>query len=291
MRTTLLAITILVASGATAQEKRELPPDARRFLDAVNRPVIYRVPGMDKVRVQRDVAYKQVDGKPQLADIYRPAQKNAPIVVFVHGGVGPEFPIRPKAWGLYQSWGQLVAASGFVGVMFNHRLGFPEPRLREAASDLADLIAYIRENAKSLGGDPERICVAAYSAGGPLLSPLMRDKPPYIRCLVSIYNFLDITRTEHHSKFEPAEVVREFSPATHLSATIPPMLIVRAGNDQIPALNESIATFVQRAVEVNAPITLMIHPTAPHGFDNRTDDDRTREILHEVIDFMKWHSR
>ncbi len=69
------------------------------------------------------------------------------------------------------------------------------------------------------------------------------------------------------------------------------MLIVRAGNDQIPALNDSIARFVQKAVEVNAPITLMIHPTAPHSFDNETNDDRAREIIHDVIAFMKWHLR
>jgi dipeptidyl aminopeptidase/acylaminoacyl peptidase len=117
----------------------------------------------------------------------------------------------------------------------------------------------------------------------------MQTRPPYIRCLVSYYNFLDISRTIHHSQFESPETVRAFSPVTHLAPDNPPMLVVRAGRDEIPALNESIATFVARAVEVNAPLTLMIHPTAPHGFENKQDDARTREILSSTIEFLKRH--
>lgn len=275
---------------AQAQQSPKLSDADKAFLDAVSKPVLYQLRGTTDVRVRKNVVYKREAGTSLTADFYLPRDvAKAPIVIFIHGGVGADFPVRPKDWGVYQSWGRLVAASGLAGVTFNHRLGFPEPHLRDAASDLDAIVRYVRANAPELHADGDRICLAAFSAGGPLLSPALRDRPPYIRCIVSMYNFLDITRTLEHPKFEPAEVLKDFSPVTHLRPDSPPMLVVRAGKDQIPKLNESIATFVQRAVEVNAPITLMIHPTGPHGFDNQTDDRRTKEIIRTVLDFMKWH--
>jgi acetyl esterase/lipase len=285
-------ITALLVFTAVAQaQPAAKPSDADKAMaDAVSKPVLYQVRGTDEVRVRKNIVYKREAGAQLTADFYMPRDvAKAPIVIFIHGGVPPDIPVKPKDWGIYQSWGRLVAASGFIGITFNHRLGFPEPHLREAASDLDAIVRYVRANAPQLHADGDRICLAAFSAGGPLLSPALRDRPPYIRCIVSMYNFLDITRTLEHPKFETPDVLKDFSPVTHLRPDIAPMLVVRAGKDQIPKLNESIAAFVQRAVEVNAPITLMIHPTAPHGFDNQTDDRRTKEIIRTVLDFMKWH--
>jgi len=46
-------------------------------------------------------------------------------------------------------------------------------------------------------------------------------------------------------------------------------------------------TFLKTATERNAPLTLMIHPTGAHGFENTTDDDRSREIIRAAIGFMR----
>ena len=278
----VITALLAFAFAAQAQQTATLSDDDKAFLAMVSRPVLYQLRGTDEVRVRKNAKLA--------ADIYKlPNATSAPVVIFIHGGVDAGFPVRPKDWGFYQSWARLAAASGFVGITFNHRLGYPQPHLREAASDLDSIITYVRANARTLGADGDRICLAAFSAGGPLLAPALRDHPPYIRCIVSMYNFLDITHTLEHAKYESPEVLREFSPVTHLSQQIPPMLVVRAGRDQIPKLNESIAAFMQRAIEVNAPVTLIIHPTAPHGFENQTDDRRTREIVREVLEFMKWH--
>ncbi|HEV8660194.1 MAG TPA: alpha/beta hydrolase, partial [Thermoanaerobaculia bacterium] len=269
----VITALIVFAAVASAQQTAKVSDADKALADAVSRPVLYQLRGTDDVRVRKNVVYKREATTHLMADFYMPRETGkAPIVIFIHGGVPPDIPVKPKDWGIYQSWGRLVAASGFIGITFNHRLGFPEPHLREAASDLDAIIRYVRANAPQLHADGDRICLAAFSAGGPLLSPALRDRPPYIRCIVSMYNFLDITRTLEHPKFETPDVLKDFSPVTHLRPDIAPMLVVRAGKDQIPKLNESIATFVQRAVEVNAPITLMIHPTGPHGFDNQTDD-------------------
>jgi hypothetical protein len=70
-----------------------------------------------------------------------------------------------------------------------------------------------------------------------------------------------------------------------------PMMIVRAGRDEIPTLNNVLDRFVGRALAANAPMTLINHPSGAHGFDNQQDDDATREIIRTAIEFMRTHLR
>src|SRR5262245_16003027 len=105
----LAVLAALSAAYAVAQPASQSPSPAdraRAFADAVNRPLVYHVPGEDKVNVRRDIVYR-TDPEAK-ADVYQPAASpsgsKAPIVVFIHGGVGPGLP-RPKDWGFYQGWG------------------------------------------------------------------------------------------------------------------------------------------------------------------------------------------
>jgi|SRR5688572_22881699 len=285
MRKTLIAV-ILFATPIFAQTPKgpEQAERERRFRESISRGVVYRVPGMDKVELRNEVAYKKAGEQRLFADFYipRPRAKDAkfPAVVFIHGGIPDDTPIKPKEWGHFRSWGELAAASGLVGVTFNHRLGTPpEARLGEAASDLAELLTLLREESEYFHVDKNKVCLVSFSGGGPLLTAALRERPPYVRCLVSYYNILEISGTD----FSPlAQVAVE-------KASIPPMFIARAGKDEIPGINESIDRFVEAALVGNAPITVMVHPTGPHGFDTRTNDARSREIIKATIDFLKWH--
>jgi acetyl esterase/lipase len=295
--TSFAALAALAALTATATPAREQPSQrdqARAFADAVNRQLVYHVRGEDKVRVRRDIVYR---GDPEArADVYEPEGSakgaRAPIVVFIHGGVGADIPVRPKDWGIYQGWGRLMAASGFVAVAFNHRLGFPEPFMTEAADDVETLLAYVRRHAAEFGADPDRICLASYSAGGPLLSAYIREPRPYVRCLAAFYSMLDIRDSEIHRRFMKPEQLAMFSPAAQVEehpGAAPPMFVMRAGHDRIPGLNTWMEKFLDVAIRKNAPLTLMIHPTGVHGFENTNDDDRSREILKAAIEFMRTH--
>jgi acetyl esterase/lipase len=162
----------------------------------------------------------------------------------------------------------LIAASGLVGVTFTHRLGYPKPLLAESASDVNAAIDYLRANATSLHIDKDRICLAAYSAGGPMLSLAMREKPAYVRCLVAFYAFLDIQQSELYRTNETAEIVKAFSPITYLAedaGKIAPMFIARADLDEIPTINDSIDRFIHEAVSKNAMITIANHAQGVHG--------------------------
>ncbi|HYE74974.1 MAG TPA: alpha/beta hydrolase [Blastocatellia bacterium] len=291
----LVLIFALVASMPT-QMVGAFNGQAQRktFEEIVAMPVVYRVPGMDKVKIEKNLKYTSVNNPHLLMDVYTPPNlakgERRPAVLFIHGGAGAES--RPKDWGIYISWGKLIAASGLVGVTFTHRLGYPKPLLGESESDVRAAIDYVRANADSLNVDKDRICLAAYSAGGPMLSMAMREKPDYVRCLVAFYAFLDVQQSDLHQQHEKAEMVKAFSPITYLDKDankIAPMFIARAGLDEIPTMNDSIDRFISKAIASNANLTIANHPHGVHGFDNQNDDERSREIIRSAIGFMKEH--
>jgi acetyl esterase/lipase len=210
--------------------------------------------------------------------------------MFIHGGVGAQY--KPKDWGIFQSWGRLIAAAGMVAVMFTHRLGYPKPLLAESAVDVSNALDYIRSHADSFHADPNRIGVVAWSAGGPLLSIAMRDRPPFVRCLVAFYAYLDIQRSPFHIENESVESLKAFSPISYLhgdTSAMIPLFIAKAGQDEVPMMNDSIDRFLTAAIAANASMTYMNHPFGEHGFDNQNDDDRSREIIRSALAFLQNH--
>ena len=271
------------------------PPTQRSMREIVMMPVVYRVAGMDKVKVKSDLKYTSVNNPNLLMDVYSPPNlaknERRPAVIFIHGGSGAE--TTPKDWGIYTSWGRLIGASDLIGVTFTHRLSARKTSLEDAASDLAAAIAYVRTNADSLNIDKDRICLAAYSAGGALLAPAMRNKPEYVRCLVGFYTFMDIQQSGNlFTVNESKETLQKFSPINYLANDadkIAPLFIARAGRDQIPTMDDSIDRFTREAMSKNTSLTITNHPTGVHGFDNQNDDERSRELIQSAIAFMKLH--
>ena len=71
-------------------------------------------------------------------------------------------------------------------------------------------IEYVCSHAADLQVDPDRLCLAAYSAGGPLLAIGIGDPQPYIRCLVGFYAVFDIRPpiTPERAPFSPIEQLK-----------------------------------------------------------------------------------
>jgi acetyl esterase/lipase len=226
-------------------------------------------------------------------DVYSlPGKQRRPAVVFIHGGRIPRNLLTtPKDWGAYVSLGQLVAASGFVGVTFNHRF-YAWESLTDSQSDVMDLIAYVRDNAESLGVEKDRIILWALSAGGIFLSQPLQQSPPYIRSIIAYYSELDL---QNQRKAAPAsvtdETLREFSPVHHLGnkeKNVPPIFIARAGLDD-KELNDGIDRFVQLALSRNLTVEVVNHATGHHAFDIEDNNERSREIIKRTIEFIKAH--
>src|SRR5262249_10733539 len=138
------ASAVLPAAG-----QNNVPPEVREMARKVMMPAVYKVPGMDRVRVVQNLKYTKTDDPNVLMDIYLPSDvagnEKRPAVIFVHGGAKTEY--TPKDWGIYTSWGRLVAASGFVGVTFTHSLEYPGKSLEKGAHDVRVAIDSVRANA------------------------------------------------------------------------------------------------------------------------------------------------
>jgi len=224
-------------------------------------PVVYRLPGMDRVQVYSNLDYSGVDPTRLLMDVYLPTDSTSneprPVMILVHGGASPD--LSPKDWGVFQSWGRLIAAAGMVAVTFNHRLSPPpDSLLAESNSDVQSAIDYVRANVASWHADPDRIGVCVWSIGGPLIAALLRERPTYVRCLVTFCAMLDLQQYASFVEATMLEFLKEFSPINSLRADagkLSPMLILRAGRDNVPFLN----------------------------------DARSREIIRGALEFMKAH--
>src|SRR5262245_32712122 len=100
---------VLFLAGASAQERSPFEPD--RF------GVVYDVPAIRDVVVEKNVTYQRTATRELQLDIARPkgAKSALPAVVFING-VGDRLPDRVKEWGQYTSWPKLVASQDLVGV-------------------------------------------------------------------------------------------------------------------------------------------------------------------------------
>jgi acetyl esterase/lipase len=294
MRGAALARAVVItglAQGALvvqAQERRPMPT----FDEIVKMRVVYSVPGMDRVTVRRDIVYRTVGETLLKMDVYAPPglgpAERRPGVIFVHGGPLPPG-VGPKDWGVYLSYGELAAASGMVGITFNHRF-YGAAEAQAAAGDVAALVDYVRANADALRLDPDRLALWAFSGGGTFLSRPLAERPPFLRALVSYYAVLD-NRVPAPGAPDvlSAEVRRELSPAAQLGPgdrPLPPILIARAGRDN-PLLNATVDTFVREALTAGVALELLNHPTGQHGFDILDDDVRSREIIARTFEFLK----
>jgi acetyl esterase/lipase len=255
MSAALVALSLVLVPAALAGDYRNPTP---------GRDVALQLPGMHLAKVRRNLVYK-----PGLRlDVYRPrrATGRLPAVLFVHGRTGLA---SPKDRGQFVGWGQLAAASGLVGVTFNH---LDDP------ADVAKAIRYVRANGARLGIDGTRLCVVGYSAGvQPAMMTALKETQGRLRCAVAYYGSLD------------AELA-QLSPREYLRADSLPVLVAKAGAD-VAWVNESIDAFVARASTLAAPVELVVHETGPHVFDVAKPDARTRAIMRQTLAFLRLHLR
>lgn len=140
--------------------------------------------------------------------------------------------------------------------------------------------------------DKDRLAIATYSASGvPGLYLPMKERPPYIKAMVSYYNWLDLEHMRAYNEPAVFEKLNEFSPLTHLQREpekLAPMLVLKAGKDS-DQINDSIDRFMKMAEEKKANVKMLVHPEGDHGFDFENDNDRSREIIKETVTFLSKH--
>ncbi|HEY4230576.1 MAG TPA: hypothetical protein VGO79_10410 [Thermoanaerobaculia bacterium] len=265
MKVRALSAALLLAGWSASA--LALPRTPRPEHEVTAQEVVYQVPGMDRVGVKTNVPYKRVDGRELTLDLYYPPDFKEgslrPAVIFVNG-VGGSPDASLKDWGIYRSWGRLVAASGWIGVTFESRGGGPSI---DASPDIADLLRFVRSDGARLGIQADRVaawmCSANVTSG---LKVVMRDadaKPP-LRAAVVYYGTSD--------------------PPT--LRTDLPVLLVKAGRDNA-RLNAGIDALAARAAAANAPWTVVYAPDSHHAFDALDETEESRRIVRETLAFFR----
>lgn len=260
--------------------------------DNLMKPLAYPVPDRPS-KVDHDVTYKIVDDVELKMDIYSPegssTEMGYPAVVFVHGGpIEADMMPKPKDWGIFQSYGKLVASRGLVGVTLNHRL-YAIENYPKSVGDVNDAIHFLSENDDCYGIDPNRLCIWGFSGAGPLLGSIIKSNLANIRCWLAFYAHLDLGNISRHlSDKLSAEEVGQFTTTSILEDNDMgnvPMFIARAGKDR-PVLNEAIDLFVREAVGKNRSITFVNHPNGRHGFDILDENKKTHDIIEMALSFI-----
>jgi acetyl esterase/lipase len=200
-----------------------------------------------------DIRYSA--GNRHLLDIYAPdEQRQAPVVVFIHGGGWTDGDRR-----IYRFVGAALAARGFLTVVPDYRL-FPEVRFPAFLQDNAVAVAWTRSNIARYGGDPRRIFLMGHSAGAYNVAMLTLDRQWLggvgldpdrdIKGTIGLagpYDFLPLHDPELRAIFAPAADLRLTQPISFARGDAPPMLLAAGTADQtvLPGNTEHLAAAIQ----------------------------------------------
>jgi hypothetical protein len=190
-------------------------------------------------------------------DVYKPANASTspvPALIFFNRAIGKD---RSEGMnGFYAQWARTAASRGLIGVL-------PDLRDGSEAADFRLLIKYLGEHGGELGVGP----IAVYAASGNVSAAFPVIEDPSMTSLEAAVIYYGTGRVENFRLDLP-------------------VLYVRAGLDR-PSLNEAISTIASRAVAQNAPLTLLNYAGGHHGFEALDDNDATRDVIGQTLDFVK----
>lgn len=251
------------------------------------------------VRVVRDVPYlsgaNYADDKDKL-DLYLPeGRRNAPVIVSYYGN---QLMGGDKSEDAYI--GQRFAAAGFVTAVVNYRLS-PAVTHPAHAQDAAASFAWVKQHIAEYGGDADRVFVIGYSAGAYLAALIATDprylaahtlSPRDIRGAVPVSAFYYVegrgVAPDRDKRVWGTDrnVWVDASPAHHLHAGAPPMLILYAERDEDwrRQQNVDVAAAMKAAGQKNVEIKMI--PDRNHATIWARVGDEGDDTAEQIIRFV-----
>lgn len=210
-------------------------------------PIRRRITGLDVlnasvshagIEAERGIAYGE-DPR-QAIDIYaQPSRRNAPVVVFFHGGAW-----RTGNRADYAFMGVALARMGFVGVIADYR-HFPEAGFPGFVEDAARATAAARAYCPAWGGDPRRVVLFGHSAGAHIAAMVALD-PQFLGAvdmtrreiagwvgLAGPYDFLPMRDPEVREVFGTAVESPLSQPITFADGQAAPALLLHGVDDRV----------------------------------------------------------
>jgi len=242
------------------------------------------------VRVVKDIAYRTAlpgaDGKETL-DLYLPqGRTGAPVIVWYYGGALQQ---GDKSDTTEVGAAGRFASAGIATAVVNYRLS-PGVSHPAHVQDAAASFAWVKRNIASYGGDPNQVFLVGHSAGAYLLALLATDErylAPHglsardIRGLVPVSAFFWVERTgvapDRPMTVWGADAAKwaDASPAHHLRAGLPPMLILYADGDEPwrQQQNEEFEREVRKAGNARVSLVRIASRTHMSILNHLKDDD------------------
>lgn len=273
---------------AVFADSKVLKPQQKVKSDLPSDTLAYSLPQMDKVTIRHE-AYPTAGDKPLTMDIFYPPvmgkEEKLPAVIFVMGYADSSPVTKGPLKDLSQiiSWGRLTAASGLIAVTYQ----------TERPDDLEAVVAYIRKRAADLQIDHDRIGLWSCSANClTALSFAMNESLGHLKFAVFYYGLMltpdNWLRKEINALCAPRGCyAAELKDVSQLRSDLP-LLVVRAGRDNIPYVNDSIDHFIDAARIKGVPLTRIDFENGVHAFDaQQKSDPRAGEIVKQTLEFMK----
>ncbi len=277
----------MMPTDMTIRPAHSLPASWRRLIAG---GVLLLVPALAGLRagepappartaVIADLVYGSVDGKELTLDVAVPAGAGPfPVVILVHGGgwtggskEGDTAPLLAP-----------LTAGGFTCLAINYRLA-PAHRWPACLEDVLAAVRWARAHASQFNGDPTRIALLGYSAGGHLatFAATVVDERARVQAVVGLAPLTDFVqelpqrgnilgRAQRGLLNRPEELtpesiglLRELSPVNHLRPGLPPFLLVHGDADRSVPYEQSVI-FQSRLQAQGVACDLITLHGAPH---------------------------
>lgn len=197
----------------------------------------------DGLKTHTDIAYGTHG---QTLDVYETNVKNAPVLLFIHGGRWQD-----GTKNMYRFIGSRFAQRGYVVVIPNYRK-FPDVRYPAFAEEGADMVRWSIKNAGQYGGNPEKIFVMGHSSGAHtgvmIASHDAFGVSNKIAGFIGLSGPYDFTPRQDDIKKIFADVApKNMQASTFIDGTEPPMLLIHGGQDTIVKISnlEKLKTAIQ----------------------------------------------
>lgn len=263
------------------------------------------------VTVDADIAYSTISGyRPIILDLYRPARQGEPLplVIYIHGGGWANGHTRQS--GAFSDFTAVLAdlsARGYVVASLEYRLSKEAP-FPAAIDDVRTAIRYLRANAARFGLDGSHVAVWGGSAGGQLaaLAALQCGSAPsgddksnagQSDCVQAgagwygVYDFATMPQAIAGAENAyldcvkpdcPADRIKAASPAAHVDAKDPPMLLIHGTDDKVVPADQS-RQFAVALKAAGVPVTLEIINGVGHSWIG-ADAAATRDASLRALD-------
>ena len=247
-----------------------------------------------------DIEYANIGGERLKLDACIPDGDGPfPVAILIHGG----------GWGGGNKALEHVPPTapltdaGFTWFSINYRLA-PQHRWPACIDDVRTAIRWVKQHAAEFKGDPDRIALVGYSAGGHLAAyaaaTAKADDATRVDALVVFAGPTDLVADcQRREGVSPAlqslfnhgveiddeirPILRDASPIERASAQLPPCLLLQGTSDKSVMYSQS-QNFQARLKELGVPCELVTIPGGEH--DLRTWDALDPNYARKMVDWL-----